>query len=427
MAQSSKKSSRKPHISSSSPRDYMTYSFDQGGQSNIVIRAVLTSEHFTYWSNRIIARLHQDFQLPGYRKGKVPMSMFRMYLNPTDVSSRMFPEYVEMVVRDFAANNPDYSLIGEVYDFVFPDMSQIDGKKDISLEWKVDYVPSVQESSQVWKGLPLMSIDDTVSDEKLVEAMQSVARQFAEYSPAQETANDTVIRCSVRFFGADGSELKTKFAYFGLDDHEKYPDFSAKLCGHSVGDRVECEYISDILPPSFCYQDGNVARLECTITDIQRMVVPVLTDEFVAQQFGNGDVQITSVAQLESRLRETLKENLLKEGLEKAIDAFIVSCMDYLHITIPKTYIDHDVVERKKQFAAQFGGQKRFDSYLASMQPQEKEQFEQSIRSASITGLQKYFIFCHVCKEFGIPHDLRKGDPDAGKKLYDALRARANQ
>jgi len=419
------KSSKKPQSPSSSPRDYMTYSFDQWGQSNIVIRAVLTPDHFAYWSDRIIARLHKDFQLPWYRKGKVPMPMFRQYLNPTDISTRMFPEYIEMVVRDFAAKNPHYSLIGEVYDFVFPEIEQAKGQKDISLEWKVDFAPVVQELSAAWKTLPLTDIDVTVSDERLAEAMQSVARQFAEYQSAQETAKDTVIRCSVRFLGSDDVELKTKFAYFGLDDHEKYPDFSGKLLGHKVGDVVWCDYVADVLPSSFQYADWHVARIECSIADIQRMVVPALTDEFVAQQFGSGDVQITSVAQLESKLRETLADNLAKEWLEKAIDAFIVSCMDHLQIIIPKTYIDYDVVERKKQFAAQFGGQKRFDSYLASMQPQEKEQFEQGIRSASTTWLQKYFIFGHVCKEFGIPFDPRKGNPEADKKLYDALRARS--
>ena len=219
------------------------------------------------------------FNVPGFRKGKVPMAFIEKMYGPEvfyeDAANAMINEYYpkEAVASELEiASQPVIDVIemGKGKDFVFT--AEVAVKPEVTLG---DY-----------KGIEVEKIDVEVTDDEVLEdikkeQLQNARKVLVEGRAAQLDDEVTLdfegFVDGVPFDGGKGENYKLV-----LGSHSFIDTFEDQLVGKNIDEDVE---VNVTFPEDYQAEDlaGKPAVFKCKIKEIKAVELPELDDEFASE------------------------------------------------------------------------------------------------------------------------------------------------
>ena len=282
------------------------------------------------------------FNVPGFRKGKVPMAFIEKMYGPEvfyeDAANAMINEYYpkEAVASELEiASQPVIDVIemGKGKDFVFT--AEVAVKPEVTLG---DY-----------KGIEVEKIDVEVTDDEVLEdikkeQLQNARKVLVEGRAAQLDDEVTLdfegFVDGVPFDGGKGENYKLV-----LGSHSFIDTFEEQMIGMNIGEEKE---LNVTFPEDYHAENlkGKPATFKVTVKEIKEKQLPELDDDF-AQDVSDFD----TLAEYKDDLKNKIADRKSREAKAKQEDEAIAKIIEDSKMDIPDAMVDTQVNRMVEDFA----------------------------------------------------------------------------
>ena len=284
----------------------------------------------------------KKFNVPGFRKGKVPMSVVKKYYG------------IEVLLEDavnFAIEGSYANVLKENNvrpgDFPKVEVVQAEEGKDLIYTAEVTVYPEVELGA--YKGLNVEKKTYEVTEEEVAAKLKEMQEKNARVEVKEgaiENGNIAVIDFKgfidgVAFEGGEGHDYSLEIGSGSFIDN-----FEEQLVGAKAGDKVE---VNVTFPENYGKEElnGKPAKFEVEVKEVKAKELPVLDDEFAKE-----------VSEFETL--EALKEDTTKK-LEEANtaraereyeEAILRAVVENAKMDIPAVMVEQEI-DRMVQNLAQ--------------------------------------------------------------------------
>ncbi len=319
-------------------------------QGTALLAIQVTPEDFKSSLQAAHRKNARHFQVPGFRKGKVPYPIVVNHYGEgilyDDAIEIALPKAYEEALTEL-----------EIAPFSDPrfNVKEIGGEEGLVFEVSVATKPQVTLGS--YEGVtayrPPVQVDDEAVDSKIEEARQKVSRLVPVTDrPIQEGDRVTLdyegFHEDVPFEGgqAEGHQLEIGSASF-------IPGFEEGLIGHQVGDEFDLPLT---FPEAYHAEDlaGQDVIFKIKVHDVFVKELPEIDDEFVRD--------VSDTCDSLEEYREEIRQELLKEQEEAADAAFEQNIIDQIvdnsEVVLSDLIVEDEVdrgMERQQQQFAMYG------------------------------------------------------------------------
>lgn len=297
-----------------------------------------------------------QFNIPGFRKGKVPYAMVeKMYgagVFYEDAANELIPEaYANAAVESELeiVARPEINVI------------QIEKGKPFIFEAEVTLKPEVTLGK--YKGVKVDKIDVTVTDEDVAAELDKVKEQNARLVAADDKAVEDGDQTTIDYEGfVDGVAFeggKGEDYPLTIGSHSFIDTFEEQLIGKKVGEEVE---VNVTFPEQYQAEElaGKPAMFNVTIKEIKVKEYPELDDDF-AQDVSEFDTLDEYKADIKKNLEEKKAADAEKEKESNVIEAIVNDA----EMDIPEKMIEAQAQQMVEEFAQNIAMQGiSFEQYM---------------------------------------------------------------
>lgn len=345
-------------------------------QVSITIDAEAVEKQF----RQSFAELRNTISLPGFRRGKVPISMLQKRFGDEvgeDVKRDLVMEGLQNAVKD---NGLD--LVADPQ-FNFEGMTLTRGE-EFTFEIDIEVRPEFDLPS--YTKIKATRTVDAINDDNVDNVIEDLRKQRAFLSPVEdgtiEKEDNVVGRLEVR----SGDEVVLEREQDGCIAGEAeqiaqipFEGFGDLVLGKKVGDELRT---SSTVPEDYPVQDmqGRDVDLHFTINEIKRVEIPEVDEDF-AKGFGFDDLK-----DLREKIDTDLREHAVERADRNVEEAIIDDILGRVDFPVPPTVLSRTVGERLQHEAMQalYAGQMKGDdmqSWVADRKPELEKDAERSIRA----------------------------------------------
>ena len=276
----------------------------------------------------------KNFNVPGFRKGKVPMNVVKQYygvgvLLEDAVNFAIDGSYSE-VLKENNIIPVDYPKI---------DVVEVGEGKDFVYTAEVTVYPEVELGE--YKGLSVEKKTYEVTEEevakKLKEMQEKNARVESKEEGTVENGNIAVIDFKgfvdgEAFQGGEGHDYSLEIGSKTFID-----TFEEQLVGAKVNDTVE---VNVTFPENYGKEElnGKPAKFEVTIKEIKVKELPELDDEFAKEAS-----EFETIADLKADVTKKLEETNIERAEREYEEAVINAVAENAKVEIPAVMVEKEV------------------------------------------------------------------------------------
>lgn len=318
-------------------------------ETNVVkLEVKVDAAQFNEAINKSYKKNVKHFNIPGFRKGKVPMAMVKK-------------QYGVEVLLDEAQN----IAIDETYTKVLidnnvtpvdrpqVDVVQCEEGKDFIYTITVTTYPEVTLGE--YKGLGIEAKTYEVTEEEVNARLDQMRAQNARVESKEdgEVAKGDIAVIDFKgfigeeaFAGGEGTDYSLEIGSGSFIDN-----FEDQLVGAKVGEQVE---VNVTFPEQYGKDElnGKAARFEVTVKEIKVKELPELDDEFAKE---------TSEFDTLAEVKEDIKKNIEEQNASKAKtefeDAVISAVVDNAKMEVPEVMIQSEIDTMVKNLEARLSQQ----------------------------------------------------------------------
>ena len=296
----------------------MSFTVEKLEHSMAKLTITVPAEEFDKAMVKAYNKTKGRFNVPGFRKGKVPMAFIEKMYGPAvfyeDAANDMINEYY-----------PKEAVASELEIASQPviDVTQIEKGKDLIFTAEVAVKPEVTLGE--YKGVEVEKINVEVTDEEVLEdikkeQLQNARKVLVEGRPAKLEDEVTLdfegFVDGVPFEGGKGENYKLV-----LGSHSFIDTFEDQLVGKNIGEDVE---VNVTFPEDYQADElaGKPAVFKCKINSITESQLPELNDEF-ASEVGGCDPLDQYKEEVKNKLVAKKTKDAANEKEVKAIDKVI--------------------------------------------------------------------------------------------------------
>lgn len=327
----------------------MTAKWEKTGKNDGVLSFEISQEQITKGIDTAFNKVKGTLSVPGFRKGKVPRKVFnKMYGEEAlyeDALNAVLPEAYEAALTETGIDPVDQPQI---------DVKSMETGKAWEIEAKVTVKPEVQLGD--YKGLEVPKQDREVTDEEVIENLESKRSAQAELVLKEEAAEngDTVVidfegfKDGEAFEGGKGENFSLE-----LGSNSFIPGFEDQLVGKKAEDEVE---VKVTFPEDYQADDlkGQEAVFNVKVHEVKAKELPELDDEFAKDV----DEEVETLDALKEKVKKQLTEAKTASAEEAVEDAAIRQAVENSTIEEVPHAMVHDEVHRQ------------MESFLNNMQQQ---------------------------------------------------------
>ena len=296
------------------------------------------------------------FNIPGFRKGKVPYAMVeKMY------GAAVFYEDAanELISGAYAQAAEESGL--EIVARPEINVTQIEKGKPFIFEAEVTTKPEVKLGK--YKGIKVEKADVTVTDEEVAEELDKVKEQNARLVAADDKAVEDGDQTTIDFEGfVDGVAFeggKGEDYPLTIGSHSFIDTFEEQLLGKKVGEEDE---VNVTFPENYQAKElaGKPAMFKVTIKEIKVKEYPELDDDF-AQDVSEFDTLDEYKEDIKKNLTEKKEKEAEAEKESKVIEAIVNDA----EMDIPEKMVEAQAEQMLEEFAQNIAMQGiSFEQYL---------------------------------------------------------------
>ena len=356
----------------------MSFTVEKLEHSMAKLTITVPAEEFDKAMVKAYNKTKSRFNVPGFRKGKVPMAFIEKMYGPAvfyeDAANDMINEYY-----------PKEAVASELEIASQPviDVTQIEKGKDLIFTAEVAVKPEVTLGE--YKGIEVDKIEVEVTEEEVLEdikkeQLQNARKVIVNDRPAKLDDEITLdfegFVDGVAFEGGKGENYKLV-----LGSHSFIDTFEDQLVGKNIGEDVE---VNVTFPEDYQADElaGKPAVFKCKINSITESQLPELNDEF-ASEVGGCDTLDQYKAEVKEKLLAQKNRNAANEKEVKVLDK---------------------VIENATMDIA--------DAQVEDMQKRIKDEFAQSLQYQGI-NFEQYMQIVNVTEEAF----MERVKPDALKRI----------
>ena len=220
----------------------------------------------------------KKFNVPGFRKGKVPMNVVKKYYG-VEV---LLEDAVNFAIEGSYANVLKENNVRPV-DFPKVEVVQAEEGKDLIYTAEVTVYPEVELGA--YKGLNVEKKTYEVTEEEVAAKLKEMQEKNARVEVKEgaiENGNIAVIDFKgfidgVAFEGGEGHDYSLEIGSGSFIDN-----FEEQLVGAKAGDKVE---VNVTFPENYGKEElnGKPAKFEVEVKEVKAKELPVLDDEFAKE------------------------------------------------------------------------------------------------------------------------------------------------
>lgn len=280
-----------------------------------------------------LKKLSRDIKVPGFRKGKVPLSVAQKHVDPNHLQEHTLDNALSKAVAEAFMDNNLQAI----------EQPQVEVKKfipDDTLEFTAESTILPKVTLPAYTKLKTKREEVKVTDEDLDTIITRMQENFAEKSEVKRAAKDgdeAVIdfvgkKDGVAFEGgkAEGYSLKLGAGQF-------IPGFEEGVVGHQAGDEfdLELEFPSDYHAEDLA---GQKVTFSVKLHAVKESKLPELNDEFAAKCG-----PFTSMDELRSDIGREIEEQKKREADEKYKDALVGELADKVKVELPEVLVEDQI------------------------------------------------------------------------------------
>lgn len=279
-----------------------------------------------------------QYQIPGFRKGKVPENIVRKNLLPS-IEAQFVDNYVNVYYRK---SLDELKIIpinqGQI--------TKVDFKENSNLEFEIMF--------------------EVKPDIKLPKYKNKVKIKTNKYIAGDDDLNDSLLDLQTRFAKSKTFEGTIESGHFIYADFDKL-DSNGKiiegstlknhfikigegLFGGKVGDKFIGKKDGDVVNVEV-EQDKGKIHYQVKINKIEEQILPELNDEFVKTV----DPNLSTLDELNKNLLDKIQDNLNQENQKEFHNKIIDYFIDKTKFDVPESMVEnyktHLIEDYKKQYA----------------------------------------------------------------------------
>ena len=306
-------------------------------KNEVVFTIEISPEEFSRAMMEAYKKTKNRFQIPGFRKGKVPYHMVKQFYG----ESVFYEDAIDIVV------DPAYRKAVEEHDVDVVSRPALD-ILEISAEKGLVYTVTVTEKPEVtlgqYTGLEASFHNHPFTDEQVDAEIQRVRERNARWIPVEDRAIEDGDKVTMDYEGfADGVAFdggKGENHDLTIGSGQFIPGFEEQLVGH----KVEEECTVDVTFPEEYHSAelaGKEASFRVKIHNVQTKELPELDDEFAKDvstfdtlEEYKADIRKKKEEEMTESANRSFKAEVLKKAAENATvevpDCMIEAEMDRL-------------------------------------------------------------------------------------------------
>ena len=268
-----------------------------------------------------LTKYSKNLQLPGFRKGKVPVSVLeRKYGDAlkNDAVSEIIEKALGDIFDEFDKNKADERPLPYSQPSI-DDIPLLDTSKDLTFSVKYDVFPKVEVKN--FDGIEIKVPQVSITDDDLKEELEAIRQRNAmviDKKDDEAVAKDDIVTvnyCELDDKDAEIAGSQRQDFVFTVGTEQNIYKFDNDIIGMKKG---ETKDLSKEL-------DGENKKVRVTVTAVKVRNVPELDDELaqdVSDKYNNledmkNDIKKNLETALENKLKEIKANSLLEQLVEK--------------------------------------------------------------------------------------------------------------
>lgn len=310
----------------------------------VSFQMVIPSEDIEDAMTAVFNREKHNFQLPGFRKGKVPRRLLEANFGEDiffeDAVNDLIPEIYKQRVDELEldlASQPTINL-SEPYE----------KGKDVVLDVTVDVMPEIELKDYSKIEIPEINLE--VTDEQIEGEIQRQREQNKRAKVIDDRPTekgDTVVIDFTGFIDDEEFEGGSGEDYsLVLGSNSFIPGFEDQLIGKETGDDVEVEVT---FPEDYHQEDlaGEEATFDVHINEIQEIEYPEVDDEFIK------DIsEFDTVDEYKANLRQKMETDFEETAKAQERQEVLMKVADFADFEVPEAVIENAIDREIQNFTA---------------------------------------------------------------------------
>ena len=311
----------------------MKATFISRDKNTVKFTMEFTAEEFEQAQIKVYQEAKNQFEIPGFRKGKAPRSIIEKHYG----EGVFFEDAIDALFRQSYGNAlADLDL--EVIDSPAAEFSKIAKGEGFTVTITVECFPIVEVKD--YKGVEVEKVVQEVKDEDVENELKAVqkrnARMILVERPAKE--GDTVLFDYAGFVGDEQFEGGTaERQELVLGSGMFIPGFEEQLIGATPGEKVD---VKVTFPEEYHAEElaGKEAVFHCLVHEIKEEQLPELDDEF-AKDVSEYD----TLEELKNANRERLEAYAKTSAENQMKDAAILKVVEANDVEIPRAMVEDEI------------------------------------------------------------------------------------
>lgn len=271
--------------------------------------------------NEVVAKYAKNIQIPGFRKGKVPVSVLeRKYGDAlkNDAVSEIVEKALGDIFEEMDKNKSDDRPLPYSQPTI-DDIPLLDTTKDLTFAVKYDVFPQVEVKN--FDGIEIKVPEVKITDDDLKEELEAIRQRNAmvlDKKDDEAVAKDDIVTvnyCELDDKDAEIAGSQRQDFVFTVGTEQSIYKFDNEIIGMKKGETKDLT--KEV--------DGENKKVRVTVTAVKVRNVPELDDELaqdVSDKYNNledmkNDIKKNLETALENKLKEIKSNSLLEQLVEK--------------------------------------------------------------------------------------------------------------
>ncbi len=362
--------------------------------TNVCLTITLGADELNAAEQVALTKMARDLKVPGFRKGKVPVSVAAKHVNPMALQEQVLDNALSKAVAEAFMNEKLQALERpsvEVKKFV--------PNQEVEFTAEATVVPPVKLGDyKKLKAKPQAVKVEAKDVDEIIERMQQNFVDKTEVKRAAKDGDEAIIdfvgkKDGVAFDGGSAKDFALK-----LGGGQFIPGFEEGVVGHKAGETfdLELEFPKDYHAENLA---GAKVVFSVTLHKVNELKLPELNDEFAAKCG-----PFTDVKELKADIKREITARKEREAKEKLKDELVAELADSSKVALPELLIDDQLrsIEQDLMQNLSYRGL-TMDSYLKAQGFKDKADWQKKeARPAAEKRVKAGLVLAELSKELGV-------------------------
>jgi len=289
--------------------------------------------------NKIVNQFKKYVAIPGFRKGKAPISMIEKSFGPQikdEFYNQKLGEYYKEAID---AENIHPINQGEASDFEW------EKGKDLVVTFKYEVMPEIKVNK--YKSLEIPFEPVKFKKDMIDATLDEYRNKMATETPVEISETGCIIDATLKFLDENDKVTKEVNRKFVLGENQYSKSFNTKLTNLKVDDEVKTKLFTKSQKSEDSEIDNSIKDRDflVKINTIKLKVIPEINDDFAK------DLEYDSLKDLNSKVEEELKGKIEEDNKNNMKSAVLAQLIDENSFELPQSIVKQVAENMAKPYA----------------------------------------------------------------------------